>query len=310
MQRVIPIDGIDLATTLRTVAFLPRDPTVRLAPGLFERATVTPDGVGTIRVRWGHRPAEASVEAFGDGADWLLGRAERLLGVADDVTGFEPTTQPLRDVWRRNRGDRIPATGTLWHDVAWFVVQQRIDTDSAAEQWRRLVFDLGSEAPDGSDTGARTGATTALMAPPDAATVARLSYHHFHRYGIERQRADNLRAAARVAPRLQALIDDGVGLDEAMPLLRSVPGIGPWTASCLAIQTWGDADTPIVGDDGIPSMVAWLLAGERRADDARMLELLEQYRPHRYRIIRLGYASGVKPPRRAPRARRDDIRRR
>ena len=73
-----------------------------------------------------------------------------------------------------------------------------------------------------------------------------------------------------------------MAVDAAMPLLRSVPGIGPWTATCLAAQTWGDADTVVLGDDGIPSMVAWLLAGERRADDARMLELLEPFRPHRH----------------------------
>ena len=43
-------------------------------------------------------------------------------------------------------------------------------------------------------------------------------------------------------------------------------------------------------------MVSWLLAGERRADDARMLELLEPYRPHRYRVVRLAFAAGTRPP--------------
>lgn len=312
-RNVVDVRGIDLATTLRTVAFLPRDPTVRLAPGRFERATITPDGPGSIRVTWERRAAPhadtvtdtvahtvAHVETFGDGAVWLLDRADRLLGVTDDVTGFEPLERPLRDLWRRHRGDRIPATGTLWHDVAWFVVQQRIDTTSAAEQWRRLVSDMGTPAP-GLD---------GLMVPPEPGAIARLSYHHVHRYGIERQRAEYLRHAARAAGRLQRLVDEGVAVDAAMPLLRSVPGIGPWTATCLAAQTWGDADTVVLGDDGIPSMVAWLLAGERRADDARMLELLEPFRPHRQRIVRLGYAGDVSPPRRAPRARRDDIRRR
>jgi len=301
--RDVPVEGIDLATTLRTVAFLPRDPTVRLLPGRFERATITPDGPGSIRATWDRQAgtdAVVHVETFGDGASWLLERAERLLGATDDVTGFEPTEQPLRDLWRRHRGDRIPATGTLWHDVAWFIVQQRIDTTSAAEQWRRLVTDMGTPAP-GID---------GLMVPPEPEFVARSSYHHFHRYGIERQRAEHLRNAARAARRLQALVDEGIGAVAAMPILQSVQGVGPWTATCLAVQTWGDADTVVLGDDGIPSMVAWLVAGERRADDARMLELLEPFRPHRHRIVRLGYAGDVKPPRRAPRARRDDIRRR
>jgi 3-methyladenine DNA glycosylase/8-oxoguanine DNA glycosylase len=76
----------------------------------------------------------------------------------------------------------------------------------------------------------------------------------------------------------------------------------------LAVHTWGERDTVIVGDDGIPSMVGWLLAREAGADDARMIELLEPYRPHRYRVVRLAFAGQVRPPRRHPRGRRTDIR--
>jgi 3-methyladenine DNA glycosylase/8-oxoguanine DNA glycosylase len=89
-----------------------------------------------------------------------------------------------------------------------------------------------------------------------------------------------------------------------------VPGIGPWTAGMLRALTWGDPDTVIPGDAGIPSLLAWLLAGERTADDARMSELLEPHAPHRYRVLRLALAAGTRPPRRHPRARRIDIRRR
>ena len=50
-------------------------------------------------------------------------------------------------------------------------------------------------------------------------------------------------------------------------------------------------------------MVGHVLAGERDADDARMLELLEPFRPERGRAIRLIALSGGYPARRAPRAR-------
>ena len=49
----------------------------------------------------------------------------------------------------------------------------------------------------------------------------------------------------------------------------------------------GDADAVSVGDYHLPNQVAWALAGEARADDARMLELLEPYRGQRGRVIRL-----------------------
>ncbi len=296
--RSIPTGDIDLASTLASLAILAQDPTVRLSPGRFDRATTTPEGPGSIIVTWADGEAGARVATAGDGAGWLADRAPALLGCEDDVRGFDPPAPPLRDLWRRHRGDRIARTATLWHDLACFIVQQRVSRTDAAAHWRRLVIALGTPAP----------GLPGLVAPPDPATVARLSYHDLHRHGIERQRADNLLHAARAAARLQHLVDGDV--DRALPHLRAVRGIGPWTASCIATSTWGEQDAVIVGDDGIPSMVAWLLARERRAGDERMLELLEPHRPHRYRVVRLAFLGGVRPPRRHPRAARTDIRRR
>ncbi|MCV2488382.1 hypothetical protein OF117_03325 [Geodermatophilus sp. YIM 151500] len=114
--------------------------------------------------------------------------------------------------------------------------------------------------------------------------------------------------AAQAARRLAASADGDA--DRALPALRSVRGVGPWTAGCLATYTWGDRDAVVVGDDGLPSVVGWVLAREPGCDDGRMLELLEPYRPHRARVIRLALRSGLRPPRRAPRGGRHDIRRR
>ena len=63
----------------------------------------------------------------------------------------------------------------------------------------------------------------------------------------------------------------------------------------------GDADAVSVGDYHLPHLVAWALAGEPRADDARMLELLEPFRGQRGRVIRLVVAGHAGPPRRGPR---------
>jgi hypothetical protein len=65
----------------------------------------------------------------------------------------------------------------------------------------------------------------------------------------------------------------------------------------MAAMTWGDPDTVITGDSGIPSLIAQVLAGERWADDDRMLELLEPHRPHRYRVLRLALAARTGGPR-------------
>jgi hypothetical protein len=47
--------------------------------------------------------------------------------------------------------------------------------------------------------------------------------------------------------------------------------------------------------------VAWALAGERTGTDERMLELLEPYRGHRGRVLRLLTVAAVGPPRRGAR---------
>jgi 3-methyladenine DNA glycosylase/8-oxoguanine DNA glycosylase len=293
----LPIDGIDVAGTIRLFTTLAGDPCVNLTPGRFVRATITPDGPGTCEFTWSS-DARAEVTAHGDGAAWLTERAGALIGCDDDPDGFEPTMQPLRDVWRRRRGIRVPRTSTVWHDLAWWIVQQRVTRADAAASWRLFVRRFGTPAPGVGD----------LVVPPLPATVAALSYHDLHPMGLERRRAAHLIDAARCVARL-ADLGDATAAD-ALPVITTVPGVGPWTTSCMAVSTWGDPDAVIVGDAGIPSLVAWVLARERRADDARMHESLAPYRPHRYRVIQLAFASGMSPPRRQPHLARQDIRRR
>ncbi len=60
---------------------------------------------------------------------------------------------------------------------------------------------------------------------------------------------------------------------------------------------------PRVGDFHTPNTVSWALAGEARADDTRMLELLEPYRGQRARVVRLLELAGVAAPRFGPRHR-------
>jgi len=88
---------------------------------------------------------------------------------------------------------------------------------------------------------------------------------------------------------------------DAVRRLRVLPGVGAWTAAEVALVALGDPDAVSVGDYHLPNHVAWALAGEARADDARMLELLEPYRGHRGRVIRLVVAGHPGPPRFGPR---------
>ncbi|MGH3657496.1 MAG: DNA-3-methyladenine glycosylase 2 family protein, partial [Micromonosporaceae bacterium] len=88
---------------------------------------------------------------------------------------------------------------------------------------------------------------------------------------------------------------------DAARRLLSIPGIGPWTVGELGRLAYGDPDAVSVGDVHLPHQVAYTLAGEPRADDARMLELLAPFAGHRGRVLQLIVAGGSRPPRRGPR---------
>jgi 3-methyladenine DNA glycosylase/8-oxoguanine DNA glycosylase len=117
--------------------------------------------------------------------------------------------------------------------------------------------------------------------------------------GLERRRADTIRAVAAVAPRLEQI--RGMAVDDASRRLQSVPGVGPWTAAETMRLALGDPDAVSVGDYNLPRQVCWVLAGERDGDDARMLELLAPYAGQRARVVLLIERSGLRPARRAPR---------
>ena len=64
-----------------------------------------------------------------------------------------------------------------------------------------------------------------------------------------------------------------------------------------------------MGDYHLAAQVGWALAGQR-VDDERMLTLLEPFRPHRHRVVRLLLLSGAaRVPRRGPRLPVQDHRR-
>jgi 3-methyladenine DNA glycosylase/8-oxoguanine DNA glycosylase len=82
--------------------------------------------------------------------------------------------------------------------------------------------------------------------------------------------------------------------------LQAFAGIGPWTAAHVASAALGDPDAVPVGDYNLPHSVGYALEGTPRSSDERMLELLEPYRGHRARVLRLIALAGIGAPRFGP----------
>jgi 3-methyladenine DNA glycosylase/8-oxoguanine DNA glycosylase len=288
-RRVDPGRPVDLRLTLGPLQRGRSDPCTRVAREGAWRATRTPDGAATVHVQPNN--GGVTVRAWGPGAAWMLDAAPDLLGASDDASDFEPAHPVVRDLHRRLRGLRLARTGAVIEALVPSILEQKVTGAEAKRSYARIVRRYGEPAP----------GPFALHLPPDPARLAALPYWAFHPLGVERRRADAIRHACARAPQLERAAS--VPAAAARRLLMSVPGIGPWTAAEVGIAALGDADAVSVGDYHIPHHVAWVLAGEPRGSDERMLELLAPFAGHRGRVIRLIEAGTGRPPRRAPRAR-------
>jgi 3-methyladenine DNA glycosylase/8-oxoguanine DNA glycosylase len=168
------------------------------------------------------------------------------------------------------------------------VLAQKVTTVEAHAGYRALVEALGESAP----------GPVRLKIPPSAEVLARTPYWTFHRFGVERRRAEVIIRAARSARRLEETTT--MDIAAAYRRLEAFPGIGPWTAAKVALVALGDPDAVQVGDYHLPHAIGYALDGTARSTDERMLELLTPYRPHRARVIRLLTISGISAPRFGP----------
>jgi 3-methyladenine DNA glycosylase/8-oxoguanine DNA glycosylase len=292
--RTIHLDGpLDLTRTLAIHRRGSGDPTMRLLPRDVLRATRTSDGPATLEL---HEAGDrVHAEAWGPGAEAALDALPALIGLDDDRSGFEPDHHPLvRELDRRHQGIRLGRTGAVLESLVPAVLEQKVTGTEAWLGFRGLVRRWGEPAPGPHGAGPR-----GLRLQPEPAVIAAIPYHALHPLGIERRRADLVRRVAGHAQRLEEIVALPRDVGEAR--LRAIPGIGPWTAAEVMLRALGDPDAVSVGDFHLPNVVAFALAGEIRGTDARMLELLEPWRGHRARVVRLLELSGVRPPAFGPR---------
>jgi 3-methyladenine DNA glycosylase/8-oxoguanine DNA glycosylase len=284
---------VDIPRLLAPLRRGPGDPTLQLAAdGTAWRAANTPDGPGTLALRRcaGQDGGEVVATAWGPGAGWLLDGVPALLGAGDDDSGFVAHHPLVAQARRRLPGLRLGATGLVWDALLPAVLEQKVTGTEARRSFRELCRRFGSPAPGPVPVGLRVA--------PAPAQVRAIPDWHWHLAGVDLKRRRAILAAAVVAHRLEGAV--ALGGEAGRTLLRTVPGIGVWTAAEVAQRAWGDPDAVSVGDFHIPSVVGWALLG-RPLDDDGMLEVLAPYAPQRQRAVRYIEASGFRRPRFGPR---------
>jgi 3-methyladenine DNA glycosylase/8-oxoguanine DNA glycosylase len=303
-RRWRPGRPVDLLGTLGTLVRGRGDPCHRTdgRSGLW-RATGTPDGPGLLRLDVDAADASVLARAWGPGAAWLLEGVPDLLGGRDDDpgtgwAGFRPRTEHplLVSAWRARPGVRTPRSRAVVEALAGAALEQVVTGLEARRSWRRLVLRYGEPAP--GAPAADGGPAAGLHVPPSPQRWAGVPTWEWLAAGVEQRRSAVVVRAARVAGRLEATLD--LAPERVEPALRSLPGVGRWTAAEVRQRAHGDPDAFSFDDYHVAKNVTWALTGEVLDDDA-CAEVIACYAGHRYRVQRLLELAGVARPRRGPR---------
>ncbi len=285
---------LDLVRTLSPLSRGRYDPTFILEKQRVLRATRTPAGPATLKIVH-EQEGRVEADAWGPGAEWALAQVPELLALDTPSPPVEalcagPVPEVLQAAAPRCRGMRLARVRPVLEVIVPIVLEQLVTGTESKRAFRNLTYAFREPAP---------GPVEDLWLPASPEHIRSVPSDEFLSLGILRQQGLTLRELAKRAPRVEEAAD--MPPDDATRRLTAFRGVGPWTAGCVQLYAMGHADAVIVGDYHIPNQVAWNLAAEDRADDARMLELLAPFAGHRGRVQRWIEIGGQAAPRYGPR---------
>ena len=261
-----PFDGESLIEFLRTRAV----PGVEDVDGSTYRRSLTLDGGGASVELTPEEDAVRCNLRLDELTDLTaaVARCRRLLDLDADpavVTAQLEGDRVLGPLVRRRPGVRVPGTVDGFELAVRAIVGQQVSVAGARTVLGRLATAFGE---------CGRFPTAAALAELDPAALP-----------FPRGRGEALRAVARAMADGELDLDAGADLEVARERLLSIRGIGPWTASYIAMRALGDPDAWLPGDVGIRNALRRL---GHDLDERGASRLAERWRPWRsYAVVLL-----------------------
>jgi AraC family transcriptional regulator of adaptative response / DNA-3-methyladenine glycosylase II len=252
------LPGAPGSITLRLPYRAPLDATrlldflgARAVPGIEERDEYTyrrtlrlPHSPGIVELTPG--PSHISCRLWlGDVRDLTAAvhRCRRLLDLDADPVAIDSVLSEdslLRPLISRTPGLRVPGTVDGTELALRAVVGQQISVKGARTIAARLVTEFGKPL-----TVPMDGLTHVF---PEAEVVADAD---LSKIGIPLARQATLKALASALAAGDLIIDPGADRDDTRVKLLELPGVGPWTASYIAVRALGEPDAFMATDLGV-----------------------------------------------------------
>jgi AraC family transcriptional regulator of adaptative response / DNA-3-methyladenine glycosylase II len=193
----------------------------------------------------------------------VLERTRRLFDLSTDPTAISTALSSLPGL---QPGLRVPGCFDPFEMAVRAILGQQISVAAARTLAGRIAQQFGEPIVTGVD------ALTHLF--PTPRTIARTSVDEIAQLGIIGKRAESLIALATALSNGTLLLEPGHRIEETLQQLRTLPGIGEWTAQYIAMRalSWPDA---------FPHTDLGIRKALNQTNDKKILAAAERWRPWR-----------------------------
>jgi len=256
------------------------DPTASLSEFRLCKTFFSDNGPCTVEIV--AESGGASIHVCGPDSSEVLQLLSAGFGRDDGYALFDPEHALVSRMHRRFPGLRLLSVPWLFDIACSVVLQQRVRFVDAAKSWRLIANKYGAE-------------THGMSVFPSVSFVASMESWQLEELGVDGKRARTLIVMAREFKRRPLRFDTPFA--EARAMLQRIPGIGPWSVDYILGYGLADPDALPVGDLFLPHIVTYAFTGAMRGSDDLMVEILEQFRGQRFRVVRLLAEAGISVPR-------------